>query len=208
MRAAVYARFSTERQRESSITDQFRLCQAAAEGRGWAVAVRHADEGVSGSTPVASRSGGAALLADVLAGRVEVVVLEGLDRLSRDLVEQETIVRRLEHRGVRIVGVSDGYDSQSAARKLHRGMRGLINEVYLDDLRAKTHRGLEGQVVRGMARAREILRELLGRIAITTDDAGTWADMETTPAAQVAAGASLDVVAGARFVFRRRFRIC
>jgi hypothetical protein len=48
------------------------------------------------------------------------------------------------------VGVSDGYDSNSGAgRKLLRGVRGLISETYLDDLRAKTHRGLSGQIERG-----------------------------------------------------------
>jgi site-specific DNA recombinase len=63
------------------------------------------------------------------------------------------VIRRLEHRGIRIVGVSDGYDSNSGAgRKLLRGVRGLIGligETYLDDLRAKTHRGLSGQIERG-----------------------------------------------------------
>lgn len=151
MRSAIYARYSTDRQRETSIEDQSRVCRDQAAASGWQVVAVHSDEGVSGSTPVAARRGGAALLADALAGRFELLLLEGLDRLSRDLVEQETIVRRLEHRGIRILGISDGYDSHSAARKLHRGMRGLINEVYLDDLRSKTHRGLQGQVERGLA---------------------------------------------------------
>jgi hypothetical protein len=30
-------------------------------------------------------------------------------------------------------------------------VKGLVNELYLDDLRAKTHRGLEGRVARGMS---------------------------------------------------------
>jgi hypothetical protein len=34
-------------------------------------------------------------------------------------------------------------------RKIMRGVRGLINELYLDDLRYKTHRGQSGQVGRG-----------------------------------------------------------
>jgi DNA invertase Pin-like site-specific DNA recombinase len=34
-------------------------------------------------------------------------------------------------------------------RKIMRGVRGLINELYLDDLRQKTHRGQVGQVDRG-----------------------------------------------------------
>src|SRR5262249_49158257 len=109
---------------------------------------------ISGSTPVELRPGGKALLAGVLAGTFDVLIIEGLDRLSRDTVESERIVRRLGHRGIRIIGLADGYDSQSSTRKLHRGMRGLINEAYIDDLRAKTHRGLSGQVSRGFAPTR------------------------------------------------------
>jgi len=149
MLVAVYCRYSSDRQRETSIADQLRVCQTFADQRGWSLVAMHSDEEVSGSTPVRARRGGAALLADAMADRFGALVLEGLDRLSRDLVEQETIVRRLEHRGIRIIGVCDGYDSEATGKKLHRGMRGLINEVYLDDLRAKTHRGQAGQVSRG-----------------------------------------------------------
>lgn len=151
LRAAIYARYSSERQAETSIDDQVRLCRVRAERESWAVVTVHTDSAISGSTEVATRAGGKALLVDVLAGRIDVLLLEGLDRLSRDQVEQERIVRRLEHRGVRIVGVSDGYDSALGARKVLRGVRGLINELYLDDLRAKTHRGQAGQVDRGFA---------------------------------------------------------
>ena len=152
-RAAIYARFSTDKQRDTSVEDQFRVCRQRAESLGLAIVAHHKDDGVSGSTPVDGRAGGVLLLADAMAGRFEVLLLEGLDRLSRDSVEQERIVRRLEHRGIRIIGVSDGYDSDSgASRKIYRGMRGLINEIFLDDLRAKTHRGLAGQVERGFTR--------------------------------------------------------
>jgi site-specific DNA recombinase len=149
MRTIIYARYSSDRQRETSIADQVRVCRSRASAEQWSVVGFHSDEEVSGSTPVAARPGGAEVLLDAAERRFDLLLLEGLDRLSRDLVEQETVVRRLEHRGIRIVCVSDGYDSQSASRKIHRGMRGLINEIYLDDLRAKTHRGLSGQVARG-----------------------------------------------------------
>ena len=149
MAAVIYARFSTDRQAETSIEDQARICRARAEALQLDVAQIFADQAISGSTPVGQRPGGRELLEAAIAGRFSVLLLEGLDRLSRDQVEQERIVRRLEHRGVRIVGVSDGYDSAAGARKLIRGMRGLVNEIYLDDLRAKTHRGLAGQVRRG-----------------------------------------------------------
>ncbi|MBR7777402.1 recombinase family protein [Undibacterium sp. BYS50W] len=149
MRATIYARFSTDKQRESSIEDQAVICRRLAASEGFTVVSVHGDDGVSGSTPVQQRSGGARLLADALADRFEVLIVESLDRLSRDQVEQERIVRRLEHRGILILGAADGYDSRMGGRKIMRGVRGLINELYIDDLRHKTHRGQAGQVGRG-----------------------------------------------------------
>ena len=150
MRAVIYARFSTELQSVASIEDQARLCRERATALGLTVVAVHSDCAISGATPVNRRPGASGCVADALAGRFDVLLIESLDRLSRDLVEQETVIRRLEHRGIRIIGVSDGYDSNSGAgRKLLRGVRGLISETYLDDLRAKTHRGLTGQIERG-----------------------------------------------------------
>lgn len=149
MRAALYARYSTDRQSESSTADQLRQARERCAREGWHVVAEHADDAVSGSTPVALRPGGRALLADALAGRIDVLVLEGLDRLSREVGEAETVTKRIEHRGVRIVGLADGYDSHAAGRKVLRIARGLVNELYLDDLACKTRRGLQGQLARG-----------------------------------------------------------
>ena len=151
LRAVLYARYSTDKQRESSIEDQLRGARARAELEGWTIVATHRDEGISGSVPVAQRRGGKALLADALASRYDVLIVEGLDRLSRELGEQEGLVKRLEHRGIRIIGTADGYDTQASGRKVMRIARGLINELYLDDLREKTHRGLAGQFDRGLS---------------------------------------------------------
>ena len=148
--AAIYARFSTDKQSETSIDDQARICRSRAEALGVTAIRVFSDAGISGSTLVADRPGAAAMQAAALAGAFGILIIEGLDRLSRDQVEQETVVRRLEHRGLRIIGVADGYDTESGdGRKLLRGVRGMINETYLDDLRKKTHRGLAGQLGRG-----------------------------------------------------------
>ena len=149
LRVCLYARFSTENQKESSVDDQFRICRLKIESNGWKEVAAYYDMAISGSTRVADRQGGSAMLTKAMTGQFDVLIMEGLDRLSRDQVEQEKIVRRLEHLGIRIMGVSDGYDSTHSARKVLRGVRGLINEIYLDDLRKKTHRGQTGQVERG-----------------------------------------------------------
>lgn len=151
MRACLYARYSTDQQSQNSTADQLRAGRERAAREGWDIVAMHADEGVSGATPVALRAGGKALIADALADRFDVLILEGLDRLTRDLAEQERIVKRLEHHGIRIIGTADGYDSRADGRKVMRIARGLINELYLDDLRKKTHRGLRGQFERGFA---------------------------------------------------------
>lgn len=151
MRAALYARYSTDKQSESSIEDQLRAAHARVERECWTVVATHADEGISGSTPVAMRKGGRALLADALAKRFDVLIVESLDRISRDIGEAESVIKRLEHRSIRILGMSDGYDTEAKGRKVLRVTRGLFNELYIDDLREKTHRGLEGRFERGLS---------------------------------------------------------
>ena len=147
MLASIYARYSSAAQREASIEDQARNCERRAESEGWTVTASYEDRAISGATD--DRPGYQALLSDALAGRWQCLLVDDLSRLSRDQVEAERTIRRLEHRGIIIIGVSDGYDSRAKSRKLHRGVRNLLNEVYLDDLREKTHRGLEGQARQG-----------------------------------------------------------
>lgn len=151
MKAAIYARYSTDKQSDASIEDQVRVCMHRIERDYLSLVDIYQDEGISGSVPVDHRVGGSRLLKDALAGAFDVLIIEGLDRLSRDLVEQERIVRRLEHRDIKLIGVSDGYDTRAKGRELMRGMRGLINEVYLSDLKAKTHRGMTGKAINGFA---------------------------------------------------------
>jgi len=82
MRAAIYARYSTENQREASIEDQVRLCTARSAAEGWSVVGTYTDHALSGANHL--RPGYQQLLADARAGAFDVVVAEALDRLSRD----------------------------------------------------------------------------------------------------------------------------
>jgi len=59
------------------------------------------------------------------------------------------VFKELKHNGIRLIGASDGFDSDRRGAKMEPGMRGIMNETYLDDLADKTHRGLEGQFLRG-----------------------------------------------------------
>lgn len=147
MRAAIYARYSSDNQRATSIEDQTRNCRHMAEREGWIIAASFADAAISGSD--ANRPQYQAMLEAAKRNQFDVLLVDDLSRFARDSVEQEQSIRRLEFQGIRIIGISDGYDSESKARKIHRGVKGLMNEIFLDDLAEKVHRGLTGQAERG-----------------------------------------------------------
>jgi len=141
-RAAIYTRYSSDRQREASLEDQMRLCQERADREGWVVTASFADRAISGASML--RTGLQGLLADALAGRIDVVLTEALDRLSRDQADVAMIYKQLTFAGVRIVTLSEGDISE-----LHVGLKGTMNQLFLKDLAAKTHRGLRGRVEAG-----------------------------------------------------------
>ena len=58
MRAALYARYSSERQNERSIEDQLAVCRRHAEGRGWSVVATFSDAAISGAATAVKRIGG------------------------------------------------------------------------------------------------------------------------------------------------------
>jgi site-specific DNA recombinase len=147
MKAALYARYSSDLQRASSIDDQYRNCRRRATEEGWTVVATYADEAISGSD--ANRPQYQVMLTAAVRREFDILLVDDLSRFARDSVEQEKAIRRLEFHGLRIVSTSDGYDSNSKARKIHRGVKGLMNEIFLDDLRDKVHRGLTGQAERG-----------------------------------------------------------
>ncbi|HKO88319.1 MAG TPA: recombinase family protein [Burkholderiales bacterium] len=147
MRAATYARYSSSRQRDTSIDDQERMTGRAIEHHGFALATRYADRAESGAD--CGRTDYQRMLDDAKARKWDVLVVDDLSRLARDEVEGPLTLRRLKFWGVRVISVGDGYDNASKGSRSQAGFRGLMNAIYLEDLAEKTHRGLEGQVLRG-----------------------------------------------------------
>ncbi|MBM5811956.1 MAG: hypothetical protein FJ191_08345 [Gammaproteobacteria bacterium] len=145
-RAATYARYSSDQQRESSLEDQQRNCHARATREAWEVVRDFTDAAISGSTT--ERPGYRSMLAAAADGAFDVLLIDELSRLSRDQVESETVLRRLEFRGVRVIGVTDGYDSRQPGRKVLRTIKALQNEMDLDTLRERVHRGITGQALK------------------------------------------------------------
>ena len=142
IRCALYARYSSDNQRDASIEDQLRLCREHAEKQGWHVVESYADHAVSGANLL--RPGIQRLLADTSASKVDTILAESLDRLSRDQEDTAAIFKRLDFANVKIVTLSEGEISE-----LHVGLKGTMNALYLKDLADKTRRGLRGRIEAG-----------------------------------------------------------
>ena len=78
MKVAIYARYSSDNQREASIADQFRICREFARRQGWQISNEYSDHAVSGATLL--RSGFQAMMQSALRKEVDVVLAESLDR--------------------------------------------------------------------------------------------------------------------------------
>lgn len=139
MRSVIYARYSTDRQEESSITDQVRRCRDYAAARGWEVVEVFADEGISGAA-LGNRPGVQKALELVSAGHVLLVV--DTSRLSRSQ-DLAPLVTRLRHREVRVIGVLDGFDSYSPTARMHAGLSGIMSEEYRAQVSSRTHSALD-----------------------------------------------------------------
>ena len=142
MRAAIYARYSTDLQSEASIEDQLRLCHRLASQNGWSVIQTFSDAGISGSSLL--RPGYQQLLADARLRRFDVVIAEGIDRISRDQEHIAAFYKQISFNGISIVTVAEGEISD-----LHIGLKGTMSSLFLKDLAQKTRRGLEGRVRKG-----------------------------------------------------------
>jgi DNA invertase Pin-like site-specific DNA recombinase len=142
IRAVIYARYSSANQREASIDDQVRICSDLIRRQGWTLGAVHSDQALSGASTL--RPGYQRLLEQARAGSYDVLVAEGLDRLSRDQADVATLYKLLAFCGIRFFTVAEGEISE-----LHVGLKGTMNALYLKDLAQKTRRGLEGRVRAG-----------------------------------------------------------
>lgn len=149
MKAAVYARYSSENQRPESIEDQVAACRKLALQRGFNVLEEHiySDQAKSGARK--DRAGLSALIEAAQAKAFDVVLVDDLSRLARDNYLMLSIMAELHFEGVRVVSVADGLDSNDEEATLGIQIRGIFNKLQLRDLKKKTLRGQMGQKERG-----------------------------------------------------------
>ena len=155
LRCAVYTRKSTEEGLDmefNSLDAQREACEAyvaSQKPEGWIlVPDRYDDGGFSGGTlerPALKR-----LLVDIEDGRVDVVVVYKIDRLSRSLMDFAKLVEVFDRRGVTFVSVTQSFNTTTSMGRLTLNIllsfaqfeREVIGERIRDKFAASRARGM------------------------------------------------------------------
>ena len=142
LRAAIYARHSTDKQNPASSQDQVDACRSLVEQIGGELVETYADPEISGYRR--DRPGLMRMLRDVENGLIDVVVCEALDRIARDGEDISWLGKKLSYHRVKLFT-----HSEREIDEVKLAVAGLIGSMFLSNLRTKTFRGLKAAVLAG-----------------------------------------------------------
>jgi site-specific DNA recombinase len=155
IRCAVYTRKSTDEgldQEFNSLDAQYEACTAyiaSQRHEGWKLlSERYDDGGISGGTLERPRM--QRLLSDIDAGRIDMIVVYKIDRLTRSLADFAKLVERMEAAGCSFVSVTQSFNTSSSMGRLTLNMllsfaqfeREVTAERIRDKIAASKKKGL------------------------------------------------------------------
>jgi len=152
IRCAIYARYSNNNQREASIEDQVRKCREYAASRGWEILIDHiyADKAISGKS-ISEREQFKKMMSIATSGAspFNKILVDDTSRIARNTRDALGTFSILTFYSVYVYYVSQGIDSEDESAEEMITIHGLIDSIYLKNLARATHRGIEGQVLKG-----------------------------------------------------------
>ena len=146
MNAVIYARYSSDSQREESIEGQLRECRDYAERNNMTIVGTYIDRALSAKT--ADRPEFQHMIKDSAKELFEIVLVWKLDRFSRDRYDSAHYKHILKKNGVKVI---------SAKEHISEGPEGIILEAMLEgyaefysaELSEKIHRGQKENALKG-----------------------------------------------------------
>ena len=136
MKGVIYARYSSDNQREESIEGQIRECKAFAEKNGIDIIEIYIDRALSAKTD--NRPDFQRLIKESGSKKFEVLLVWKLDRFARNKFDSAHYKRILKNNGVHVV---------SATEIISDGPEGILLESLLEGLE-KAKRELSAQIAR------------------------------------------------------------
>ena len=139
MTAVIYARYSSDNQREESIEGQIRECTAYAEKNGITVVKHYIDRAISAKTD--NRPQFQQMIKDSERKLFDIVLVWKLDRFARNRYDSARYKTQLKKNGVKLV---------SATEIISEGPEGIILESVLEGYAEYYSADLSEKVIRGM----------------------------------------------------------
>lgn len=139
MKAVIYARYSSDNQREASIEGQIRECTAFAEKNGITVLRHYIDRAISAKTD--NRPEFQNMIKDSNKKLFDMIIVWKLDRFARNRYDSARYKAQLKKNGVKVV---------SATEVISDGAEGIILESMLEGFAEYYSVDLSEKVVRGM----------------------------------------------------------
>ena len=146
MKAVIYARYSSDSQREESIEGQLRECTEYAERNGITVLRSYIDRALSART--ADRPEFQNMIKDSEQKLFDVVLIWKLDRFSRDRYDSAHYKRILKKNGVKVISVKENISDGPEGIILESMLEGYA-EYYSAELSEKIHRGQKENALKG-----------------------------------------------------------
>lgn len=149
MNAVIYARFSSDRQREASIEGQIRECTEYAKRNDITVVGSYIDRALSASKDTEKRLDFLKMINDSGKGLFDTVLVWKLDRFARDRYDSAHYKHILKKNGVKVVSATEGITSGPEGIILEAMLEGMA-EYYSAELSEKIRRGQKENALKGM----------------------------------------------------------
>jgi len=151
---AVYARYSTNNQRDASIEDQIRNCRVTATAKGWHILDEqiYYDKARSG-TATNSRDAFKEMMRIAMDNNCPFkrILVDDTSRIARNTREALDVFSLLSFYGIHVYYVAQNIDTAHETAEEMITINGLIDSLYIRNLAKETHRGMEGQILKGFS---------------------------------------------------------
>lgn len=139
MKAVIYARYSSDNQREESIEGQLRECKEYAEKNDITVLNTYIDRALSAKTD--NRPEFQRMIKDSAKGLFDLVIVWKLDRFSRDRYDSAHYKQILKKNGIKVISATEAISQDSTGILLESLLEGYA-EFYSAELAEKVVRGM------------------------------------------------------------------
>ncbi|MGN0005152.1 MAG: recombinase family protein [Candidatus Gastranaerophilaceae bacterium] len=139
MNAVIYARYSSDNQREESIEGQLRECKEFAERNGMTIVGEYIDRAKSATT--ANRPEFQHMIAESSKHAFEIIIVWKLDRFARNRYDSAHYKSILRKNGVKVISATETISEGAEGVLLESMLEGMA-EYYSKELGEKTLRGM------------------------------------------------------------------